>query len=69
MKTENNKNRGDINPPILYYIENGKYVFTEEFHLKRGFCCGNGCRHCPYYPKHIKGNTELGQKPGHSVQD
>lgn len=33
---------------IDYYIENGNYVFTKWFHLKRGNCCGNGCRHCPY---------------------
>ncbi len=31
-----------------FYIENGLYVFTEAFLLKRGYCCGNGCRHCPY---------------------
>ena len=45
-----------------YYIENGKYVFTEQYHLKRKYCCGSGCRHCPYNPKHIKGSTktELG---------
>ena len=23
-------------------------VFTEYAHLKRGTCCGNACRHCPY---------------------
>ncbi len=33
---------------IDYYIEDGKYVFTKWFHLKRGECCGNRCRHCPY---------------------
>jgi len=33
---------------IDYYIENGRWVFTEKFHLKRGKCCGNKCRHCPY---------------------
>lgn len=34
---------------IDYYInEEGMLVFTEAFHLKRGFCCGRGCRHCPY---------------------
>jgi 2-iminoacetate synthase ThiH len=43
----------------LYYLENGKVVFTPEYHIKRGYCCGNGCRHCPYYPKSIKGNTKL----------
>jgi hypothetical protein len=31
-----------------YYIENGLYVFTESYHLKRGYCCKNGCRHCPF---------------------
>jgi hypothetical protein len=45
-----------------YYIENGKYVFTEQYHLKREYCCGSGCRHCPYIPKYVKGSTktELG---------
>lgn len=31
-----------------FYIENGLYVFTEDYHLKRGYCCDSGCRHCPY---------------------
>ncbi|WP_299255118.1 DUF5522 domain-containing protein [uncultured Cytophaga sp.] len=31
-----------------YYIENGMCVFTKFYHLKRGYCCQNGCRHCPY---------------------
>lgn len=26
----------------------GFTVFTELLHLKRGTCCGNSCRHCPY---------------------
>lgn len=35
----------------FYWIEKDgtKYrVFTEKFHKKRGFCCGNGCINCPY---------------------
>ena len=28
--------------------ETGFMVFTEYSHLKRGKCCGNVCRHCPY---------------------
>lgn len=28
--------------------ETGYLVFTEGFHLKRGTCCGSGCRHCPF---------------------
>lgn len=39
-------------PPTLEdedcYIENGLLVFTAAYHLKRGYCCGSGCRHCPY---------------------
>ncbi|MBU3824395.1 MAG: hypothetical protein H9917_06170 [Candidatus Oceanisphaera merdipullorum] len=31
-----------------YYIEDGFWIFTAAFHLKRGHCCRNGCRHCPY---------------------
>ena len=32
-----------------YYInEQGLYVFTADYHLRRGFCCGSGCLHCPY---------------------
>ncbi|MFM8740303.1 MAG: DUF5522 domain-containing protein [Cytophagales bacterium] len=31
-----------------YYMENGLMVFTEHFHLRRGYCCKNKCRHCPY---------------------
>ena len=42
-----------------YYIVDGKYVFTETYHLKRGSCCGNGCKHCPFEPVAIKGNTKI----------
>lgn len=31
-----------------YFDEDGYIVLTEKYHLKRGHCCGNGCRHCPY---------------------
>ena len=26
----------------------GLYVMTAAVHVERGFCCGRGCRHCPY---------------------
>lgn len=42
-----------------YYMEDGRYVFTAFFHIKRGYCCGNRCRHCPYIPKHQKHTTAL----------
>jgi hypothetical protein len=31
-----------------YYVENGFWVFTAHYLKKRGYCCKNGCRHCPY---------------------
>lgn len=31
-----------------YFNEDGLMVLTESYHLERGYCCGNGCRHCPY---------------------
>jgi hypothetical protein len=33
---------------VDYYFENGLMVLTAHFLRKRGYCCGNGCRHCPY---------------------
>jgi hypothetical protein len=47
------------NDKELYYLENGKVVFTPKYHIERGYCCESGCRHCPYEPNHIKGNIEL----------
>jgi len=47
------KQRNDF-PPVEkgdFYWEGGYMVFTAQYHLKRGYCCGNGCRHCPYGKK------------------
>ncbi|HEX8334125.1 MAG TPA: DUF5522 domain-containing protein [Segetibacter sp.] len=32
----------------FYYNDRGYIVLTEKYHLNKGFCCGNGCKHCPY---------------------
>ena len=34
-----------------FYYENGYQVMTEKYHLNRGYCCKNKCRHCPYERK------------------
>jgi|GEM_PF-904608 hypothetical protein len=34
--------------PEDYYFEGDFMVFTAAYHLKRGYCCGSGCRHCPF---------------------
>jgi iron complex transport system substrate-binding protein len=36
----------------------GRWVFSRDYHLKRGYCCGSGCRHCPY-PKDVPENSEV----------
>ncbi|MFN5335385.1 MAG: DUF5522 domain-containing protein [Bacteroidota bacterium] len=32
----------------FYYDTNGYMVFTEHYHLEKGYCCGHGCLHCPF---------------------
>ena len=34
----------------VYYLdpETGYRVLTALAHVRRGYCCGSGCRHCPY---------------------
>ena len=51
------KNKKD-NPMVQddapdFYFENGLMVMTEQYHLKRGVCCGSKCRHCPYDHKNV----------------
>lgn len=31
-----------------YFNEQGLMVFTAAYHLKRGTCCKNECKHCPW---------------------
>ncbi len=39
-------------PPLerdeFYLSKDGYIIFTEKYHLKRGYCCQSGCKHCPY---------------------
>lgn len=28
--------------------DTGREVMTEQYLWERGWCCGSGCRHCPY---------------------
>ncbi|WP_234736556.1 DUF5522 domain-containing protein [Tellurirhabdus bombi] len=37
-----------LDPSDYYINEMGYLVFTASYHLKRGYCCQNGCKHCPY---------------------
>lgn len=38
-------------------------VFTERYHLRRGVCCGSGCRHCPYGHEKVPPENRAGLKP------
>jgi hypothetical protein len=43
---------------IHYYLnEEGLMVLTEKYLLERGYCCGNGCLHCPYEYQNVKEPT------------
>ena len=34
--------------PGEFYFDGGLMVFTAAYHLRRGYCCDSGCRHCPF---------------------
>jgi hypothetical protein len=34
----------------FYYDEKGLMVLTKDYLLRRGYCCEQGCKHCPYSP-------------------
>jgi len=36
-----------------YFQSDGLVVFTAEYLLERGYCCGNGCLNCPYDYKNV----------------
>ena len=43
---------------VHYYLDNGRVIMTEVYHKERGYCCGSGCKHCPY-ENSVKGSTTL----------
>lgn len=43
-----------------YYMSKAGYrIMTEKYLRNRGYCCANGCKHCPYHPRAVKGNRTL----------
>ena len=47
---------------VHYYMDGTRVVFTSLYHIERGECCGNKCKHCPYIPKHKKGSVEMAKE-------
>ncbi len=61
-----------------YTNNNGLVVFTADYLLQRGYCCGNGCRNCPYDYKAVpeprrslllKQTNDLNYKDGLNHED
>jgi len=48
--------------PGDFYYDGPYVVFTEKYHLRRGWCCQSGCRHCPY--GFVKPGPEPSPEPG-----
>ncbi len=48
MNDKETDEEGKLVEGLDYYFEDGLMVLTEHFLRKRGYCCGNRCRHCPY---------------------
>lgn len=40
--------KSKLDPEDFYYSSEGYLIFTEKYLAKRGYCCKNGCKHCPY---------------------
>lgn len=41
-------NLNNLKKDEFYTSPEGYIIFTEKYLLKRGYCCKNGCKHCPY---------------------
>jgi iron complex transport system substrate-binding protein len=48
MKVDLDLLRGDFVAGRDFYNDGQSVVFTESYLQRRGYCCGSGCRHCPY---------------------
>lgn len=50
-----------------YFNEDGLMVFTAIYHLNRGYCCKNKCKHCPW--NYGKDNSQNTSKPNSKQPD
>jgi len=47
---------------IHFENDKGLIKFTALFHIQRGKCCGNECRHCPFEPVHKRSSDQVAEK-------
>ncbi|MAW64877.1 MAG: hypothetical protein CMD18_01640 [Flavobacteriales bacterium] len=51
--------RNEFEDGDYYMNELGFKVFTKQYLLKRGYCCKNGCKNCPFnFNNHKKNNSK-----------
>ncbi|NBU48206.1 MAG: hypothetical protein EBS34_12370 [Flavobacteriales bacterium] len=48
--------RSKLQEEDYYVSEEGFIIFTEAYHLKRGYCCKSNCKHCPFGYKNNLGS-------------
>lgn len=44
----NSPQKKSLEDDDFYYSNEGYIIFTEKYHLNRGYCCKSNCKHCPY---------------------
>jgi hypothetical protein len=54
---------------IDYHVEDGRWVFSAHYHLRRGYCCTSGCRHCPYGNSPADRAVTDDAKESHSINE
>jgi len=52
----------NLDPDEYYKSPEGYIIYTEKYLLKRGYCCQNSCKHCPYGFDKSKGRIDKNQK-------
>ncbi|MBP6456962.1 MAG: hypothetical protein KA275_09580 [Chitinophagaceae bacterium] len=44
---------------LFYLNDKGFVVFTAQYLLDRGYCCGNSCLNCPYEYKNVANKSKI----------
>lgn len=59
-----------FDPEDYYLSPEGYIIFTEAYHLKRGYCCNSNCKHCPWKDskKSIETNANLSKQEKNDSQ-
>ncbi len=47
-KTAKHRFREPLKEGLHYTLDGDLFIFSEFYHILRGYCCQSGCIHCPY---------------------